>query len=240
MMGIDPALSRTRMAESLDVILRLLRGEVVTAKSDWFDLHDAQLWSGSFTQPHMEMAVAQSRRLVHASQASTASAFCRSPRASRPATTPWTRTGSSANGRENTGQSVRESPRLPAAGSRRSTSPRTYREQAELVVDGVYQFVKCSRTIRRSATSNGPSLRRQHCILARERLHRFGMGIIGTPDDAIERIEDFVRKSGGFGTFLLWCNSKTADWEAGNAAELRPLRPLRGAPLPWREALCCT
>jgi limonene 1,2-monooxygenase len=41
----------------------------------------------------------------------------------------------------------------------------------------------------------------------------FGMGIIGTPDDAIERIEDFVAKSGGFGTFLLLAHN-TADWEA--------------------------
>ena len=58
MMGIDTAQQRHMMAEGFDVIVRLLSGEVVTAKSDWFDLHDARLQVGSFTQPHLEVAVA--------------------------------------------------------------------------------------------------------------------------------------------------------------------------------------
>jgi limonene 1,2-monooxygenase len=58
MMGIDPSRQRHMMAESLDVIIRLLSGEAVTAATDWFDLHDARLWMGSFTQPHLEIAVA--------------------------------------------------------------------------------------------------------------------------------------------------------------------------------------
>ena len=41
----------------------------------------------------------------------------------------------------------------------------------------------------------------------------FGMGVIGTPDDAIARIEDFVAQSGGFGTFLVLAHN-TASWEA--------------------------
>src|ERR1700736_23351 len=52
MMGIAPARQRHMMAESLDVIIRLLSGEVVTETTDWYDLHDSRLWMGSFTQPH--------------------------------------------------------------------------------------------------------------------------------------------------------------------------------------------
>jgi limonene 1,2-monooxygenase len=43
MMGIDPVTQRGRMDESLGVIIRLLAGEVVTHRSDWFELRDAQL-----------------------------------------------------------------------------------------------------------------------------------------------------------------------------------------------------
>lgn len=43
MMGIDPALQRGRMEESLGLILRLFAGETVTHKSDWFTLNEAVL-----------------------------------------------------------------------------------------------------------------------------------------------------------------------------------------------------
>ena len=43
MMGIDPVTQRPRMDEALGVIVRLLRGEVVTHVSDWFELHEARL-----------------------------------------------------------------------------------------------------------------------------------------------------------------------------------------------------
>jgi len=59
--GINPADQRHRMNESLDVIVRLLDGEVVTEKTDWFDLREAQLQLPCFTRPRMEMAVACSR-----------------------------------------------------------------------------------------------------------------------------------------------------------------------------------
>ena len=59
--GIKAADQRRMMNESLDVIMRLLRGEIVTEKTDWFNLVDAQLQLPCYTQPIMEMAVAASR-----------------------------------------------------------------------------------------------------------------------------------------------------------------------------------
>src|SRR5579862_7759191 len=58
MMGIQPIKQRDMMDEALDVILRLLKGETVTHKSDWFELVDARLQMTSFTRPHIEVAVA--------------------------------------------------------------------------------------------------------------------------------------------------------------------------------------
>ncbi|MFN8532896.1 MAG: LLM class flavin-dependent oxidoreductase [Dehalococcoidia bacterium] len=58
MLGIDPATQRTRMDESLGVIVRLLRGETVTERTDWFELHDARLQLLPYQQPTLPIAVA--------------------------------------------------------------------------------------------------------------------------------------------------------------------------------------
>jgi limonene 1,2-monooxygenase len=42
-LGIDPMVQRDQQDEAIGVIRRLMRGERVTAKSDWFTLQDAQL-----------------------------------------------------------------------------------------------------------------------------------------------------------------------------------------------------
>ena len=58
MFGLEVAKNRERMAESLDVIVRLLDGEVVTEKTDWFELDEARLHLNSYTLPRVEMMTA--------------------------------------------------------------------------------------------------------------------------------------------------------------------------------------
>jgi limonene 1,2-monooxygenase len=58
MLGIDPSTQRDRMAEGLDVILRLLGGEVVTEKTDWYTLVEAATQLRPYTRPYPEIAVA--------------------------------------------------------------------------------------------------------------------------------------------------------------------------------------
>jgi limonene 1,2-monooxygenase len=61
-MGIDPASQRPRMAEALDVIVRLLTElEPVTYKSDWFELRDAVLQLRPYQQPCFPIAVASTQ-----------------------------------------------------------------------------------------------------------------------------------------------------------------------------------
>lgn len=57
-MGIDPLRQREMMAEALDVIVPLVRGESVSKQTDWFTVSDARLQLPSYTLPHVEMAVA--------------------------------------------------------------------------------------------------------------------------------------------------------------------------------------
>jgi limonene 1,2-monooxygenase len=57
MMGIDPLTQRDRMAEALDAILRLFRGEVITEKTDWYTMEGCRLHLLPYTKPCPEVAV---------------------------------------------------------------------------------------------------------------------------------------------------------------------------------------
>lgn len=58
MLGIDPSTQRDRMAQALDVILRLFKGETVTEKTDWYTLNNARTHLQPYTKPYPEVAVA--------------------------------------------------------------------------------------------------------------------------------------------------------------------------------------
>ena len=60
-MGLEAEDQRRKLDESLDVIMELMQGRMVTRKTDWFDLREARLQLESYSQPMMEMAVAAAR-----------------------------------------------------------------------------------------------------------------------------------------------------------------------------------
>ena len=61
MMGIKTVEQRRMMGESLDAIMRLLRGDApVTMKTDWFELNEARLQLAGFSDPHLPVSVATS------------------------------------------------------------------------------------------------------------------------------------------------------------------------------------
>ena len=68
-MGLAAADQRRKLDESLDVIMELMQGRMVTKRSDWFDLREARLQLSSYSQPMMEMAVASARSPTGAEQA---------------------------------------------------------------------------------------------------------------------------------------------------------------------------
>ena len=57
MVGIDVSRIREMMEESLEVLIPLLRGETVTAKTDWFELREARLQLASYSRPHVDLAI---------------------------------------------------------------------------------------------------------------------------------------------------------------------------------------
>ena len=60
MLGIDPNDQRRMMEESFEVIMALFRGEIVSAKTDWFTVSEGRLQFRSYTQPLFDVAVAAS------------------------------------------------------------------------------------------------------------------------------------------------------------------------------------
>jgi limonene 1,2-monooxygenase len=68
-MGLAAADQRRKLDESLDVLMELMQGRMVTKKTDWFDLREARLQLKSYSQPMMEMAVASARSPTGALQA---------------------------------------------------------------------------------------------------------------------------------------------------------------------------
>jgi len=58
MLDIPVDRQRARMAEALDVVLRLVAGETVTEKTDWYSLKRARCQLRPYTQPRPEFAVA--------------------------------------------------------------------------------------------------------------------------------------------------------------------------------------
>ena len=61
MFGLKPTDLRPRMEEAWDCIVPLLKGELVTKKTDWFELKNARLGVGCYTRPTMELAVTSIR-----------------------------------------------------------------------------------------------------------------------------------------------------------------------------------
>jgi limonene 1,2-monooxygenase len=68
-MGLKAADQRRKLDEALDVIVPLMQGRMVTRQTDWFNLNEARLQLKSFSQPMMEMAVANARSPTGAIQA---------------------------------------------------------------------------------------------------------------------------------------------------------------------------
>lgn len=206
MMGIPVAAQRDRMDEALDVIVRLLRGEIVSHKSDWFELCDAHLQMTPWSRPSVEIAAA--------SQVSP--------------------TGATAAGRHGLGllsigatsaggfnalatnwaiaeEKARESGKTMDRAAWRLVGPMhiaATREQARAeVAHGLEKWMFYFREVAALplvADGAGDPI---------DQLIASGLAVIGDPDDAAAQIERLEKQSGGFGCFL-FMDHNWAEWDA--------------------------
>jgi limonene 1,2-monooxygenase len=204
MLGIDPAVQRDRMAEGIDVILRLFRGEVVTETTDWYALSEASVHLLPYTHPYPEVAVAS-------------------------AVTP---SGGRLAGKYDLGMLC------VAAGDRAGFNALDVNWAVAQEVAAEHGRVMDPSRLRLVVSMHLADTREQAHANVRfglkEQVDYFNnnmprifvpegadtvdwyveqqFAVIGTPDDAIERIEQLFDKQGEFGAILLGANN-WADWE---------------------------
>jgi limonene 1,2-monooxygenase len=206
MLGIDVSRQRDMMDESLGVLVRLLRGETVTYDCDWFRLHEARLQLLPYSQPTVEMAVASSISPAGARAAGKygiglLSVAATNPQGFNALAHNWRICEDKA--REH-GQRV-ERARWRLVGPMHLAETR---EQAIRDMEfGLLRFLRYFEKILPVPLPVGASV--QDAV--KEMVDR-GIGVIGTPEDAVAQIERLEEQSGGFGTFLLLAHN-CADFE---------------------------
>jgi limonene 1,2-monooxygenase len=198
MLGIDPRQQRDRMVEALEVIVPLLRGEIVTRKTDWFELREARLQLAPYSRPHLELAVAAS---VSPSGPRTAGRWGMSMLS--PAATSQGGFSALAHHWGLCEESAREHGQAVHREGWRVAGPVHMAETREQALADVkfglgrwlYYFQKVVGLP--GVPEQGTP---EECLDA---MIRAGFVIVGTPDDLIAQIERLEEQSGGFGAFLV-------------------------------------
>ncbi|MCJ7437668.1 MAG: LLM class flavin-dependent oxidoreductase [Acidimicrobiia bacterium] len=208
MLGIPPDTQRPRMEEALDVVVSLLRGETVTAKTDWFEINDARLQLAPYSPGGIDIAVAASISPAGPRSAGRYGLGLLSVGATTDAG--FDILGAHWDVME---QRAAEFGQRADRAKWRLVGPMhlaTTKEQARRDVEfGVVEFGRYFRhVLPTSPVGEGDDVATiiEHCDTN-------GFAIIGTPDDAVRQIERLVEQSGGFGTFLLF-GHEWADPEA--------------------------
>jgi len=209
MLGIPADQQRPRMHEALEAIVRLLRGETVTMHTDWFTLQDARLQLTSYSEPMLEMAVAASISPTGAIAAGQYGLGLLSIAAT-------TSLGFDAIGTHwKTWNEVAEQHGHVVDRSKwRLVGPMHLaetKEQARKEVEyGILPFSKYFTHVLPAGPTRGDTPEE---IIAN--VDEDGFAVIGTPDDAIAKIQSLVDASGGFGTFLFFGH----DWASPEATK---------------------
>lgn len=202
MLGIDVANQREMMNQSLEVLIPLLRGETVTQRTDWFDLRDARVQLAGPGRPPIEMAVASA---VSPS----------GPRAAgRHGIGMLSFAASSAAGFDLLPahwdvceQLAKEHEQNVDRKNWRLVVPMHLAESREQAYQDIsYGILKLVRYFERLGGEDMKSIQTVDEAIEQwiERgLSLLGRAVIGTPDDAVERITALQKQSGGFGTILL-------------------------------------
>lgn len=205
MLGVPVDQQRDRMVEGVEVILRLFQGEVVTQRSDWFNLTNARCQLLPYTRPYPEMAVASS---VTPSGGRLAGRhgfgmLC-------VAATNIAGYDALAINWEMANKVAREHGRTMDPGCLRLVGPMHLaqsREEARRDVE--YGFHKWRSYFRSINPMGAPGADAEDPIDA---MIESGAAVIGTPDDAIAQIERLEQKIPNFGCFLFLAHN-WADFE---------------------------
>jgi limonene 1,2-monooxygenase len=207
MLGIPVAKQRDRMAEALDVILRLFRGETVSEETEWYSLQNARVHLLPYTQPHPEVCVASTitpsgGRLAGRYGLGMLCVAATTAAGYDVLGTNWQIATDVAAERGAT----MDRARLRLVGPVHLARTR---EQARKNVEfGLKKWIDYFTMFNPAAVGDAFSAPDPAAALVES-----GQAVIGTPDDAIEQLERLRQQSGGFGCFLQLAHN-WADWES--------------------------
>lgn len=204
MQGIPTARARDRMEEAIEPLVRLLNGETITCKTDWFELQHATLQFPSYSAQGMEIAVASQ---VSPTGAKAAGKFglgllsigATSSGAFNQLAANWAIAEDTA--REHGQRVERANWRLVGPVHVAET-----REQARANVRfGLARWVDYMSKVAALPLGTPPGVDPVDYMIDT------GFAVIGTPDDYVAQIERLTAQSGGFGCFL-HLDHHWADW----------------------------
>lgn len=204
MLGIDPSVERDRMAEGLDVILRLFNGEVVTEKTDWYTLVEASLHLPPYSNPYPEVCVASAvtpsgGRLAGRYDLGMLCVAAGEKAGFNALDLNWSVANEVA---AEHGRTMDPSRLRLVLGMHLAETKEKAIEQARYGLKEQVDYLN----------NNMPRIFFPDGIDPVEWYAEQGMGVIGTPDDAIARIERLYRKTPEIGAILLTAHD-WATWE---------------------------
>ena len=206
-MGLPVAKARDRMDEALGVMVRLLRGETVTHKSDWFELDQARLQMTPYSRPSVEIAVASQVSPTGARAAGTHGVGLLSLGATSTAgfnalASNWAIAEEMA---ADNGKSMdRAAWRLVGPVHIAETKDKAIEQIRWGLEKWIYYFREIANL---PMVMDGDHKDPVEAFLAQ------GTAVVGTPDDLIVRMQQLVDESGGFGCFLFMAHN-WAEWAA--------------------------
>ena len=208
-LGIDPAVTRGRLEQGLEVILELLKGQRVTRQTDWFTLDDAKLQLPPYSSSCFEIAVTATisptgARLSGKHGVSMLSLIATQSQATGLLREHWrvAEDEAEAHGRV----PDRSSWRLVGPMHIAESEKQARADVAHGLAQWVYYMTKVTtlQIVPENAKTTDDFI---------NSLVESGYAVIGTPDQAVAQICRLQEASGGFGSFLLWSH----DWAARDA-----------------------
>jgi limonene 1,2-monooxygenase len=205
MLGIDPDDQRRMMEESFDVIMALFRGEVVTAKTDWFTINEGRLQMRPYSA--FDIAVAASISPSGPKAAGRHGVGLLSIAATNPLGFQMLAGHWAVMEEQAADHGVTVDRR-----QWRMMGPIHVAETEEDALDNCRYGLERVFDYLAHVVPTGPVVATDYEGRVKE-LNENGSAVIGTPDMAIAQIQRLVDQSGGFGCFLMF-GGDIADWPA--------------------------
>ncbi len=205
MQGVQTSQVRDILDESIEPLVRLLRGETVSKKADWFTLQDARLQLLPYNEDGMEIAVAS---MVSPTGARAAGKWGLSM-LSIGATSAGGFNALGSNWAIAEEMAVEHGQRVDRRNWRLAGPvhiAETREKARENVQYGLQKWVDYFASVAVLPFTPKPGLDPVDAMIDS------GFAVIGTPDDLVAQIERLQEQSGGFGCFLQ-IHVPWADWE---------------------------